>query len=33
MKQYSDEFNAGQVGMVLVHANVTGNINDEFEQR
>jgi len=29
MKQYSDEFNAGQVGMVLVHANVTGNINDD----
>ena len=29
MKQYSDEFNAGQVGMVLVRANVTGNINDD----
>ncbi|DAC32826.1 MAG TPA: hypothetical protein D7I05_07365, partial [Candidatus Poseidoniales archaeon] len=29
MKQYSEEFNAGQVGMVLVHANVTGNINDD----
>lgn len=29
MKQYSEEFNAGQVGMVLVHANVTGDINDQ----
>ena len=29
MKQYSEEFNAGQVGMVLIHANVTGDINDQ----
>ena len=28
MKQYSDVFNAGQIGMVLVHANVTGDTND-----
>ena len=28
MKQYSEEFNAGQIGMVLVHANVTGNQQD-----
>ncbi|MDP6223741.1 MAG: MMPL family transporter, partial [Candidatus Poseidoniaceae archaeon] len=28
MKQYSQEFNAGQIGMVLVHANVTGDVTD-----
>ena len=28
MKQYSEEFNAGQIGMVLVHANVSGDITD-----
>lgn len=28
MKQYSSEFEAGQVGMVLVNANVSGNVND-----
>ncbi len=28
MKQYSDDFNAGQIGMVLIHANVTGDTND-----
>jgi predicted RND superfamily exporter protein len=28
MKQYSREFNAGQIGMVLVHANVSGDISD-----
>jgi len=28
MKQYSKEFNAGQIGMVLVHANVTGDQTD-----
>jgi predicted RND superfamily exporter protein len=28
MKQYSEEFNAGQIGMVLVHANVTGDQTD-----
>ncbi|RJU88645.1 MAG: hypothetical protein DWC07_07560 [Candidatus Poseidoniales archaeon] len=28
MKQYSNEFEAGQVGMVLVNANVSGNVND-----
>jgi len=28
MKQYSEEFEAGQVGMVLVNANVSGNSND-----
>ena len=28
MKQYSSEFEAGQVGMVLVNANVSGNLND-----
>lgn len=28
MKQYSKEFEAGQVGMVLVNANVSGNSND-----
>ena len=29
MKQYSREFEAGQVGMVLVNANVSGDFNDE----
>ena len=28
MKQYSEDFNAGQIGMVLIHANVTGDTND-----
>ena len=28
MKQYSSEFEAGQVGMVLVNANVSGDLND-----
>ncbi len=28
MKQYSDDFNAGQIGMILIHANVTGDTND-----
>ena len=28
MKQYSSEFEAGQVGMVLVNANVSGDVND-----
>ena len=28
MKQYSEEFNAGQIGMILVHANVTGDQTD-----
>lgn len=28
MKQYSNEFEAGQVGMVLVNANVSGDFND-----
>ena len=28
MKQYSEEFEAGQVGMVLVNAQVTGNLGD-----
>lgn len=28
MKQYSSEFEAGQVGMVLVNANVSGDFND-----
>ena len=28
MKQYSREFNAGQIGMVLVHANVSGDVTD-----
>jgi predicted RND superfamily exporter protein len=28
MKQYSSEFEAGQVGMILVNANVTGDFND-----
>ena len=28
MKQYSTEFEAGQVGMILVNANVTGDFND-----
>lgn len=29
MKQYSREFEAGQVGMVLVNANVSGDFNDQ----
>ena len=29
MKQYSSDFNAGQIGMVLINANVTGNTNDQ----
>lgn len=29
MKQYSSEFEAGQVGMILVNANVSGDFNDE----
>ena len=29
MKQYSSDFNAGQIGMVLIHANVTGDTNDQ----
>lgn len=29
MKQYSKEFEAGQVGMILVNANVSGDFNDE----
>lgn len=29
MKQYSREFEAGQVGMILVNANVSGDFNDE----
>jgi len=28
MKQYSSDFNAGQIGMILIHANVTGDTND-----
>ena len=28
MQQYSKEFEAGQVGMVLVNANVSGDFND-----
>jgi predicted RND superfamily exporter protein len=28
MKQYSQEFEAGQVGMILVNANVSGDFND-----
>ncbi|MDP6866291.1 MAG: MMPL family transporter, partial [Candidatus Poseidoniaceae archaeon] len=28
MKQYSREFNAGQIGMILVHANVSGDVTD-----
>lgn len=28
MKQYSEEFEAGQIGMILIHANVSGDIND-----
>ena len=28
MKQYSSEFEAGQVGMILVNANVSGDFND-----
>ena len=29
MKQYSEDFNAGQIGMILIHANVTGDTNDQ----
>ena len=29
MKQYSREFNAGQIGMVLVHANISGDVTDD----
>ena len=29
MKQYSKEFEAGQVGMILVNANVSGDFNDD----
>jgi predicted RND superfamily exporter protein len=29
MKQYSNEFNAGQVGMILVKGNVTGDLQDD----
>ncbi|HIG04027.1 MAG TPA: hypothetical protein EYQ53_06585 [Candidatus Poseidoniales archaeon] len=29
MKQYSREFNAGQVGMILVKGNVTGDLQDD----
>jgi predicted RND superfamily exporter protein len=28
MIQYSEEFEAGQIGMVLIHANISGDIND-----
>ncbi len=28
MKQYSKEFEAGQIGMILIHANISGDIND-----
>lgn len=28
MIQYSEEFEAGQIGMILIHANVSGDIND-----
>jgi len=28
MKQYSSDFDAGQIGMVLIHANVTGDTSD-----
>ena len=28
MKQYSTEFNAGQIGMVLVQGNIFGDIDD-----
>ena len=28
MKQYSNEFEAGQIGMILIHANISGDIND-----
>ena len=28
MKQYSTEFNAGQIGMVLVQGNISGDIDD-----
>ncbi|MAR93985.1 MAG: hypothetical protein CMA45_02790 [Euryarchaeota archaeon] len=29
MKQYSSDFDAGQIGMVLIHAKVTGDTNDQ----
>ena len=29
MKQYSSDFDAGQIGMILIHANVTGDTNDD----
>ena len=29
MKQYSSDFNAGKIGMILIHANVTGDTNDQ----
>ena len=29
MVQYSEDFNAGQIGMILVHANVSGDTNDQ----
>ena len=28
MKEYSADFNAGQVGMILINANVSGNLDD-----
>jgi len=28
MIQYSEEFEAGQIGMILIHANISGDIND-----
>ena len=28
MKEYSSDFNAGQVGMILINANVSGNLDD-----
>jgi predicted RND superfamily exporter protein len=28
MIQYSEEFEAGQIGMILIHANVSGDLND-----
>ena len=28
MIQYSNEFEAGQIGMILIHANISGDIND-----
>ena len=29
MKQYSSDFDAGQIGMILIHANVTGDTSDD----